>query len=212
MKDETEAALAAALEHFTERLGWLSATRPSDEAEALEKIRLMLHEWDSTVAPAISQIRDPQILQQLQGLLPGISSMRARARLAFCSQLRLVLQTRLNSLLWEEALGTVGRMKKLEPEAAPETIQILQTAASDLIGRPYEPETFFRAAMENADRSQNRWLELFAELGRTWPDEFTPEAESRLQAADVQASLDWIEELQMEIDSIQRDHPALVDE
>lgn len=122
-----------------------------------------------------------------------------------------MLQTRLNWLLWEEAMGTVGRMKKLEPEAAPETIQILQTAASDLIGRPYEPETFFRAAMGNADQSQTRWLELFAELRRTWADEFTPEAESRLQAADVQASLGWIKELQQEIDNIQWDHPALLD-
>lgn len=212
MKDKTEVALAAALAHFAERLSWLVASQASDEAEELEKIRLMLHEWDSRVAPVVSQIRDPQILQQLQGLLPGISSMRARVRHAFCVDLGFMLQVRMNALLWEKAMGTVSKMKKLETEAATETLQILQGAASDLMGRPYDPETFFRTAMDNADQGQGRWQKLHADLRRNWPEEFTPEAESRLQSADAEALLDWIKELKQEIHSLQYDHPALAAE
>lgn len=212
MKDKTEGALAAALAHFAERLSWLLASQASDEAEELEKIRLMLHEWDSTVAPVVSQIRDPQILQQLQGLLPGISCMRARVSHAFCVDLGFMLQVRLNSLLWEQAMGTVSKMKELETEAAPETIQILQGVASNLMGRPYDPEAFFRTAMDNADQGQARWQKLYADLRRNWSDEFTPEAEARLQSADVEALVDWIKAVNQEIKSLQHDHKALCGE
>lgn len=204
-----ETELLHALQRFIERIEWFSIGRTPEDGLETDKVRLLLAQWDEQVVPHIPSAQNAHILSELRKVAPAIATMRARVRAVFLNELNKLVEARFYWLQWEKAMTAPVLTKERLAEATPEQREVMLAAIRKLMGREFDASSFYQEAMSHADEREEAWKKQHATLHQEWPEECTPEIDSRLQSSDAAACALWMAELLSEMMRIRQDHPSL---
>lgn len=209
MSDSRDIAILESLQRFAERLHWFSIGRSPEDGLETDKVRMLLEDWDTHVAPALAGTQDRQIFAQFEQLLPVIVATRARVRFMFIVGIHKLLEARVQWLMWEKAVTAPAMVNQRLAEATPEDRVIMLAAIRKMMGREYDAAALYQHAMEMADQREAAWHKSFELFRKEWDEECTPELESRLTNSDATSSALWMSELLSEMMSLQAKHPPL---
>ncbi len=198
MEDSRFISLLEALTRFIERIKWLRPFQVAEDPATLEEARGVLDEW-ALLEPHLELLEAVVGKQELAALQARVDMLRAQVRLEFLLAVGRLLQV--VELRWmnELLMRVPAALKKLPAaeEQNPATADALGRLRSSLKEWP-EPERMFRESMQAADNCESAVKTLHQKLLQDWPEEWTPEMESRFEHLKQTDSKAWREELRRE--------------
>ncbi len=198
MEDSRFTGLLEALTRFIERLKWLRPFGGAEDPATLEEARGVLDEW-ALLEPHLELLEAVVGTQELAAVQARVDMLRAQVRLEFLLAVGRLLQV--VELRWmnEQLMRMPAALKKLP--AAEELPPALANALSKLRGLMKEwpePERMFRESMQAADNCESAIKTLHQKLLKDWPEEWTPEMQSRFEHLNPTDHKAWREELRRE--------------
>jgi len=198
--DPRVSALREALDRFTERLGWLHLDWSPEESADLEDVRTILAEW-ADLEPHMELLEAMVGKPRLATVLDCIEKMRARVQMAFLFAVDRLLWPLLMEWLNEMLMRVPAVLKKpVPPELEPRQAMIRERLAT-MVGTVPDLETMFRQSMQAADNCEEESRAAYARLIKDWPDEWTDEMQTRLEALTLVDAQAW----KVEIEAAQKD-------
>lgn len=204
MNDSRITGLLEALTRFAERLAWLRRYEGVEEPASQEEAREVLAEW-ALLEPHLELLEAMVGTQELAELQVRVDALRLQLRAAFLvavGRLLIVSQLRWTN---EALLKVPAALRKLPPaeEQKPAVVDALTKLRGMLKELP-EPEQMFRESMVAADNCEARLKTLNQQLLQDWPEDWTPEMQSRYEQQDSQGAMAWMNELRCEAAEVEK--------
>lgn len=199
-----------AFARFAEMLRWFTLPGSSDDKEVTtHKVRLILAEWDSAVAPLLGHLSAHQHQQLKHALLPRLERLRAQLRLLYLTALEKAVEARSACCSADLLTRLPAMLHQLKGQAREEATQFIDEAFQRALGIRYEPETVFREGERLSDEADTAWERLSARLQREWEDDFTTETQARLLHETPAGLARWRQQIQDERAAILERHPQI---